>query len=146
MCTYLRNLFLSLAFYGKFAIVQRNILRKEKYCFWKKNHFIIFFGLFLPKEPCIKGRNIFKRYINWFYSIHATFSHFGKKIQVFLKQTHLFLQKTYFRTLWEILLLQSHCTTNLLQFGEKKFTIRNVKKNIIFRMDAIGRHRVKKTF
>ena len=43
------------------------------------------------------------------------------KIQVFFRKTHQFFQKTH-KTLWDILLLQSHSMANLLWFDDRKIS------------------------
>ena len=50
-----------------------------------------------------------------------------------------------FWTFWEFFLFQSHSTANLLQFGEKIISSSDVNKIADVGVNAIGKHRVKKT-
>ena len=58
----------------------------------------------------------------------AAFSEFEYPKVLFRKTLSIFINNNNFYSFWEIILIPLHSTANVLQFGEKKYTLRNMNK------------------
>ena len=120
MRTYLKNLSISLAFYDKFAIIQRDIFRKQQYCFFKKRNISQLFSA----SDWKKFGGVVKT--AFYVSRGKKFHHFGKIFRQGCQNCILRVQ------------------TNILGFSKDFGTSEQILANIVFSVNEIGKHRVKK--
>ena len=113
-------------------LVKMPFLKKKAFFFNILCFFIIFSNFSNLKNFCflarktskIKWKDIFKKKQYLICILQKNLhSESLKKFEVFLKKPIYFSKKNEFWTFWEVLLFQSHSSTNLLQFGEKIFRV-----------------------
>ena len=96
----------------------------------------------------LRAEKTFLRNITIWYAFYSKFTTFNdfKKFKIFFEKPICCLKKNpKFWTFWEILLIQSHSTANLLNFDEKKLTFIHVNNRCwLVYASSTGQHRVKK--